>query len=29
MRFATDEVAFIGGFGGVAADVWLVEPSRT
>ena len=26
MRFATDEVAFIGGFGGVAADVWLVEP---
>ena len=26
MRFDTDEVAFIGGFGGVAADVWLVEP---
>ena len=26
MRFATDEVAFIGGFGGLAADVWLVEP---
>lgn len=26
MRFATDEVAFIGGFGGVAADVWLLEP---
>ena len=26
MRFATDEVAFLGGFGGVAADVWLVEP---
>ena len=25
MRFSTDEVAFIGGFGGVAADVWLVE----
>ena len=26
MRFATDEVAFIGGFAGVAADVWLIEP---
>ena len=26
MRFATDEVAFIGGFGGVAAEAWLVEP---
>ena len=26
MRFATDEVAFIGGFGGLAADVWLIEP---
>ena len=23
MRFSTDEVAFMGGFGGVAADVWL------
>ena len=26
MRFSTDEVAFIGGFGGLAADVWLIEP---
>ena len=26
MRFATDEVAFIGWFAGVAADVWLIEP---
>ena len=26
MRFATAEVAFHGGFGGVAFDVWHVEP---
>ena len=26
MRFATAEVAFHGGFGGVAFDVWRVEP---
>ena len=26
MRFSTGEVAFNGGFGGVAADVWLIEP---
>ena len=26
MRFSTDEVAFIGGFGGLAADIWLIEP---
>ena len=26
MRFATADVAFVGGFGGVAADVRLVEP---
>ena len=26
MRFATTEVAFNGGFGGAAVDVWLLEP---
>ena len=26
MRFATGEAAFIGGFGGVAVDVWGLEP---
>ena len=26
MRFAADEVAFTGGFGGLAVEVWSVEP---
>lgn len=26
MRFATGEVAFAGGFGGMAVEVWSVEP---
>lgn len=26
MRFATEDVAFTGGFGGLSVDVWRVEP---